>query len=257
LTYELRGTFSNKILTAEYYSREHSNDERGSVNLKLITNDIYSGFCSFSKSSVTTDDEIRVSPYIWYEGENVDLLNGTYEFCTECYNAKKVCCCASEEIDMPIFLDSEKRNIAAAFSNRKRRTLHFSRHLPEPYNQSSVWQMSRIEKDNEEGRDGGCIFFDTREDKCDIYERRPLDCRLFPFDIKLSDDKTEYIIGYYPDLCERELPYENEMKKYAHILRPYFFLLYPYLHIITSDVACARLKNAEFRKIANFKEFVF
>lgn len=186
LTYELRGTFSNKILTAEYYSREHSNDERGSVNLKLITNDIYSGFCSFSKSSVTTDDEIRVSPYIWYEGENVDLLNGTYEFCTECYNAKKVCCCASEVIDMPIFLDSEKRNIAAAFTNRKKKALHFSRHLPEPYNQSSVWQMSRIEKDNEEGRDGGCIFFDTREDKCDIYERRPLDCRLFPFDINLN-----------------------------------------------------------------------
>lgn len=254
LTYELRGTFSNKILTAEYYSSEHNNDERGSINLKMITQDIFSGFCSFSKSSVSTDDEIRVSPYIWHIGENVDLLNGTYEFCTECYKEHAVCCCASEEIDMPIFLSSEKSNITAVLPKKKKRSLHFSNHLPAPYNESSVWQMCRIEKENEDGR---CTFFDLNEGKCNIYERRPLDCRLFPFDIKLEDNKSEYIIGYYPDLCERNLPDEREMKKYAHILRPYFFLLYPYLHIITSDAACARLKNAEFRKIANFKEFVF
>lgn len=257
LTYNLHGTFSNKILTAEYYSSEHNNDERGSINLKLITNNIFSGFCSFSKSSVTTDDEIRVSPYIWHAGENVDLLNGTYEFCTECYNEHAVCCCASEEIDMPIFLETERSNIFASLPKRKRKSSKFFNPLPSPYNQSEVWQMCRVEKDVEDKKDSRCTFFDTNDNKCNIYERRPLDCRLFPFDIKLADNKTEYIIGYYPDLCDRALPDEREMKKYAHILRPYFFLLYPYLHIITSDAACARLKDAEFKKIANFKEFVF
>lgn len=257
LTYDLRGTFSNKILTAEYYSSKHSNDERGSINLKLITDNIFSGFCSFSKSSVSTDDEIRVSPYIWHAGENVDLLNGTYEFCTDCYKEHAVCCCASDEIDMPIFLDTEKRSIASALSKIKRRTTNFCNPLPAPYNQSSVWQMRRIEKNSEDKKDTRCTFFEPNEQRCTVYERRPLDCRLFPFDIKLAENKAEYIIGYYPDLCDRNLPDERDMKKYAHILRPYFFLLYPYLHIITSDVACERLKNAEFRKIADFKEFVF
>lgn len=257
LTYDLRGTFSNRILTAEYYSSEHSNDERGSINLKLITNNIFSGFCSFSKSSVTTDDEIRVSPYIWHAGENVDLLNGTYEFCTECYNEHAVCCCASDEIDMPIFLDTEKRSIAAALPAKKRKKIDFSNPLPAPYNQSSVWQMRRIEKNSENKKETRCTFFDPNEQRCNVYNRRPLDCRLFPFDIKLAENKAEYVIGYYPNLCERNLPDEREMKKYAHILRPYFFLLYPYLHIITSDAACERLKNAEFKKIADFKEFVF
>lgn len=257
LTYDLRGTFSNRILTAEYYSSEHSNDERGSINLKLITNNIFSGFCSFSKSSVSTDDEIRVSPYIWHAGENVDLLNGTYEFCTECYNEHAVCCCASEEIDMPIFLDTEKSNITATLPRRKRRTLKFYNPLPAPFDQSSVWQMHRIEKNTACKKETRCTFFEPNEERCNIYASRPLDCRLFPFDIKLAENRAEYIIGYYPDLCERTLPDEREMKKYAHILRPYFFLLYPYLHIITSDVACERLKNAEFKKIANFKEFVF
>lgn len=257
LTYDLRGTFSNRILTAEYYSSEHNNDERGSINLKLITNNIFSGFCSFSKSSVSTDDEIRVSPYIWHAGENVDLLNGTYEFCTECYNQHAVCCCASEEIDMPIFLDTEKSSIAATLPKKRRRAINFSIPLPAPYDHSSVWQMRRIEKNSTDKKDTRCTFFDPNEQRCNVYERRPLDCRLFPFDIKLADNKAEYIIGYYPDLCERALPDEREMKKYAHILRPYFFLLYPYLHVITSDVACERLKNAEFKKIADFKEFVF
>lgn len=117
--------------------------------------------------------------------------------------------------------------------------------------------MSRVEKDSDNGKEESCTFFDMSKKRCSIYERRPIDCRLFPFDIKLADNKAEYIIGYYPGLCERNLPDEREMKRYAHILRPYFFLLYPYLHIVTSDVACARLKDAEFRKIADFKEFVF
>lgn len=257
LIYDLKGTFSNKILTAEYYSRERNNDERGSINLKMIANDIFSGFCSFSKSTVSTDDEIRVSPYIWHAGEDVDLLNGTYEFCTECYNENAVCCCASEEIDMPVFLDSEKYRISSAIPRRNRRRMSFCSPLSDPYDKSKIWQMQREEKGAGDKKVECCTFFDKNTNKCAVYEKRPLDCRLFPFDIKLSDDKTEYVIGYYPSLCERNLPDEEEMKRYAHILRPYFFILYPYLHIITSDAVCVRLKNAEFKQIANFREFVF
>lgn len=259
LTYSLEGRFSNKVLTAEYYSRENARDERGAINLKLIDSNILSGFCSFSKLSSTSDDEIRVSPYIWVAGEGIDLLNGTYNFCTDCYKQKAVCCCASEEIDMPLFFESEINAIRSGLSKKKRSTKNYSQPLSEPYDQCRVRQISRLEKAKPDGQleYSRCYFFDMETKQCKIYDNRPIDCRLFPFDIRLSGNKAEYIIGYYPDLCDRELPEFSEMKKYAHILRPYFFLMYPYLHIITSDVACERLKDADFKEIGKFKDFVF
>ena len=101
--YILEGRYRNKILTAEYFSQSESVDERGSINLKLIDSDILSGFCSFSKVA-TTDDEIRVSPYVWVSGKNQNLLDGTFEFCHACHEEHRGCCCASEKVDMPVFL---------------------------------------------------------------------------------------------------------------------------------------------------------
>lgn len=258
LTYSLTGLFANRVLTAEYLSKESRVDERGAINLKLISSDILSGFCSFSKLSSQVDDEIRVSPYVWVAGENVDLLDGTYDFCTECYKEKAVCCCASEEIDMPLFLEAESALIRSKLSNKQRSLKTYSQNLPAPYHESNIRQILRAALKTPIGEcKSKCHFFDLDSKRCRIYAGRPIDCRLFPFDIKLSKNKSEYVIGYYPDLCERELPDFTIMKKHAHILRPYFFLLYPYLHIITSDVVCERLKNADFKEIASFKDFIF
>lgn len=257
-TYSLKGRFINRILTAEYYSQEGNLDERGAINLKLIDSKILSGFCSFSKLS-TTDDEIRVSPYIWVEGESKDLINGTFDFCTKCFEEHKVCCCASEKVDMPVFLNSEVSLIRNQLSNKTQGKNTFSKPLTAPFQNSQIRQMMRDEKKEKDGQlvYTKCHFYDMDNQSCKIYNGRPLDCRLFPYDIKLSKDKKEYIIGYYTELCERNLPDEATMKKRAHILRPYFFLLYPYLHIVTSDEVCQRLNNADFQKIANFQDFVF
>lgn len=256
-TYSLKGKFSNNILTAEYYSQKGNIDERGAINLKLIDREILSGFCSFSKLSSSVDDEIRVSPYIWVVGENKDLLNGTFDFCTKCYEEHKQCCCANEKVDMPIFLNSE----IALIRNQsvKKEKNYFSKALKAPYQNSNVRQMKREERTKPDGtiEYTKCYFYNVEVQKCQIYSGRPLDCRLFPFDIKLSKDKTEYVIGYYTELCNRNLPDQITMKKRAHILRPYFFLLYPYLHIITSDEVCQRLNAADFQEIDNFKDFVF
>lgn len=258
-TYMLKGKYTNKVLTAEYYSQNEAVDERGAINLKLIDKDILSGFCSFSKLSAFVDDEIRVSPYIWVSGENKDLLNGTFDFCTKCSLEHRVCCCANPNVDMPVFLNTELDLIRQQLPRNKTEKNSFSKSLSSPYNNSSVRQMKRDEK---KGPDDileytKCHFFDLDEQKCKIYEGRPIDCRLFPYDIKLSDDKKEYVIGYYTTICDRNLPELSVMKKKAHILRPYFFLLYPYLHMTTSNEVCQRLNSAEFREIAAFKDFVF
>lgn len=257
-TYSLSGVFANKILTAEYKSIKSNSDERGAVNLKMIDADILSGFCSFSKLSIA-DDEIRVSPYVWVAGEKKNLIDGTYDFCTDCYMEKAVCCCASEDIDMPLFLDSETNNIRSMLDRRRQSKSSYSIALPKPYEQTNVRQIIRDEKNNPDGKStvSKCHFFDYNSRQCRIYSGRPIDCRLFPFDIKLSKNKDKYIIGYYTDLCARPLPNHNIMRRNAHILRPYFFLLYPYLHIYTAESVCKRLKNAEFKEIASFQEFIF
>ena len=45
-----------------------------------------------------------------------------------------------------------------------------------------------------EGNAAGCVFY--RGGLCDIYEARPFDCRLFPFDIKMEPDGTFVWIVY-------------------------------------------------------------
>lgn len=258
-TYSLKGRFTNKVLTAEYYSNNGDADERGAINLKLIDRDILSGFCSFSKLSAAVDDEIRVSPYVWVSGENKDLMNGTFDFCTQCYTDHKVCCCASEKVDMPVFVNGELAAIRNQLVQKNTEKNSFSKALSDPFQKSAVRQMKREDKKEKDGTliSTKCHFYNAEEQKCRIYEGRPIDCKLFPYDIKLSEEKKEYIIGYYTDLCERSLPDLSTMKKKAHILRPYFFLLYPYLHIITSNEVCQRLNHADFQEIARFKDFVF
>lgn len=257
-TYTLKGKYTNKILTADYFSRNGNVDERGAINLKLIDKDILSGFCSFSKLA-TADDEIRVSPYVWVVGENKNLLDGTFDFCTQCYHEHKVCCCSSSKVDMPVFLNSELTLIRNQLPKKNTEKNTFSKNLSSPFQQSPVRQMKRDEKKDTEGKKiyTKCHFFSIEEQKCGIYDGRPIDCRLFPYDVKISENTREYVIGYYTELCARSIPDKTVMKKKAHILRPYFFLLYPYLHIITSEQVCERLNNADFEIIAKFNDFVF
>lgn len=258
-SYLLKGKYTNKVLTAEYYSKSEKVDERGAINLKLIDRKILSGFCSFSKLSANADDEIRVSPYVWVAGENKNLINGSFDFCETCFLEHKVCCCASDKVDMPIFLGNETALIRNQLSNKAQEKNVFSKNLSDPFQKSQVRQIKREEKKDSNGNVeySKCVFFNFEEQKCKIYNGRPIDCRLFPYDIKLSENKKEYVIGYYTSLCNRNLPDEAIMKKNAHILRPYFFLLYPYLHITTSEQVCEKLKNAEFQELYDFKDFVF
>lgn len=247
-TYKLTGTYRNKVLTGEYTSIGSYTDERGTINLKLISESILSGFCSFSKTSISVADQIRTSPYIWIDVESEDIINGTYAFCTECHNLGRKCCCASEEIDMPILLQNEARKLQSIDSQNKK--MHnFSRAI----GNTTIRQM------NASGNSANpifCHFYDSSKNKCKIYDIRPTDCRLFPFDIKLDHRTNEYYVGYYNDLCEN-LPDEETMKRYAHILRPYLFLLFPYANTINQDDVCVRLNNASFEKLYNLHDFIF
>jgi Fe-S-cluster containining protein len=248
-TYILNGTFKNGVLTGEFSSAGRYTDERGTINLKLISENILSGFCSFSKISNLPEDQIRMSPYVWVAGEDVNLLNGTYEFCTECHTAQKKCCCSSPEVDMPVLLQNEAQKIQS--SNPKHRKMReFSHNIKN----TSVRQINENSKMDGEKY---CHFYNTAERECKIYDIRPTDCRLFPFDIKLDVETNEYWVGYYSDVCERKLPDIEKMKIYAHILRPQLFLLFPYANTINDKSVCERLSKASFEKLYRLEEFIF
>lgn len=248
-TYKLSGTFKNYILTGEFTSVGKYKDERGTINLKLISENILSGFCSFSKISKLSDDQIRMSPYIWVAGEDTTLINGTYEFCTQCHNERKKCCCSSSDVDMPVLLNNEAQKIQS-LNPRKQRMRDFSRRIGNtPIRQINVTTSHSSEPH--------CHFYNCIENKCRIYDIRPVDCRLFPFDIKLDTNTNEYWIGYYNDLCDRQLPDIETMKQYAHILRPQLFLLFPYANTINNDDVCKHLSKASFERLYKLEDFIF
>lgn len=39
-----------------------------------------------------------------------------------------------------------------------------------------------------------CVFWDSKNTKCSIYENRPFDCKMFPFDIIYKDGKFFWIV---------------------------------------------------------------
>jgi len=104
-------------------------------------------------------------------------------------------------------------------------------------------QMRRVD-DNEEK---GCIFFVNNQ--CSIYNNRPIDCRLFPFDFKEIDG--EYWLIYYNsiDIC-RALPSDmNEIKNYAHNIRPLLDMLLPYMSECSDPIFSKRLEKQQYVKL--------
>lgn len=110
-----------------------------------------------------------------------------------------------------------------------------------------------------------CFFYDYQDKKCLVYDIRPLDCRLFPFDIRLNNTQrdgqpapdNEYWIGYYPSLCCKKLPTKEEMEKQIAILRPYFYILAPFVDSYTRNDIFPRLDNEEFEMLYRLRDIIY
>jgi Fe-S-cluster containining protein len=66
-----------------------------------------------------------------------------------------------------------------------------------PYADHNELNKLKIEKIKNNG-DGSCYFLDIKG-TCNCYDKRPLECRLFPFDIKEMDNKLFWIVW---DVCK-------------------------------------------------------
>jgi Fe-S-cluster containining protein len=265
MRFTLTGEFKDLILTGQYKATDGNKPERGSINLRLVE-DFLTGFCSFSNAA-KDKDPIRVNPYVWVPGDKKNLLNGTYEFCTECHKDGAVCCCSSERIDEPLLLPNETQSLVNWVKKEEgniKETI-----TPDYFSESikvskATLQIRRMKRaiNNDKSCASNCYFYDANHNKCKIYEKRPIDCKLFPFDVIINPKNGELHIGYYQHLCGRALPDQSEMIKYAQILRPYFFIFYPYAHTTSLKPVAPRLhkeiiSEEGFVDLGTLRDFLF
>ena len=52
-------------------------------------------------------------------------------------------------------------------------------------------KINAIKKKNDSTN---CVFWDEKNRSCSIYEKRPFDCRAYPFDIHLVNEKYHWIV---------------------------------------------------------------
>ncbi|HET6518100.1 MAG TPA: YkgJ family cysteine cluster protein [Nitrosopumilaceae archaeon] len=52
----------------------------------------------------------------------------------------------------------------------------------------------KIKAINKKNNSTQCVFWDDEKKNCSIYEHRPFDCRAYPFDIILIDNKYHWIV---------------------------------------------------------------
>lgn len=228
--YILEGEFKNQILTGKYVSNNRKKDERGTIVLRRINENLLSGYCTF----VYKDRQVYSSPYVLTLMEYHNVKRGTYGFCNGCIG-RFDCCCNCRSIDMPILLPQEAKQIA---SISRKPIEQFAVKLT-----TNLYQMKRTD----DKEDNGCIFFVNN--RCSIYNKRPIDCRLFPFDFKEIDG--EYWLIYYSniDIC-RALPNDREeLETCAHNIRPLLDIIMPYMSECSSPVFCKRLDKQNYEKL--------
>lgn len=96
-----------------------------------------------------------------------------------------------------------------------------------------------------------CFFVNN---KCSIYECRPIDCRLFPFDFKEIDGEYWLVCYNSVNIC-KALPTNNdEIKNFAHNVRLLLDMLLPYMSECSDPIFSKRLNNQQYVKLFTVKD---
>ena len=106
---------------------------------------------------------------------------------------------------------------------------------------------------NRQNNSTACHFY--KDCKCTIYDIRPIDCRIFPYDIKLENDGNYYLVYYLTDNCEIKNVNFNDLKTVSYNTRLFLRLLLPYLRE-WSDPYCSKklTKNENYKIICKIED---
>jgi Fe-S-cluster containining protein len=127
----------------------------------------------------------------------------TFHFCNIC--PKDSNCCTGKYVDLPVLTPEDTSRISQ-YSDLAASKFSFS-------GNSKLSNMKNINKK--------CYFYQSG--RCSIYEERPIDCKLFPFGIRLNE-KDELLLVLYASACPTEVnikPYFASAKELVKEFYPY------------------------------------
>ena len=107
----------------------------------------------------------------------LDIQNGCYDVCNNCHIGGK-CCSSFDKINAPVLNNDELIKIREMLNS-------------DDFYEVVDRNIYKLKLNNNE-----CIFL--KNGRCLIYKNRPLDCKLYPFDIIKKDFKY-YVVLYQLD----------------------------------------------------------
>ncbi|MFH1428002.1 MAG: YkgJ family cysteine cluster protein [Patescibacteria group bacterium] len=131
-------------------------------------------------------------------------LIGTFEFCKGCPTSKS--CCTGKTVDRPVLTPRDIFNIS---QNTKLSVDQFSVPVGNGLSEMKLCGTK-------------CIFY--KKGHCTLYNTRPIDCKIFPFDIR-RNKKKELMLVWYTTACPKKINaevYEQAIRPLLAEIQPYF-----------------------------------
>jgi len=151
---------------------------------------------------------------------------GTFSECTNC-NSNPVCCSYFDEINPPSLNKEELDNIKDIIGNDD-----FYNILDE-----NLFTLKT--------NGNNCIFYN--DNKCGIYDNRPLDCRLYPFDIMQIEEK--YYLVLYVLSCINYDNFQNNTSSIDSLINDFA----PWIESFTDERNFTKIKKKEYKIIKEIK----
>ena len=243
--YKFEGKINKNIINGTYEFTEDSDIESGTISLKIINDNFLYGVATYISDDENSDDIVQ-SPYALFRNTNNNL--GTFNLCSNCVGKSATCCC-NPNVDSPMLLPKEAETISKNmkiniedFANQ----IDFSK-MHKDYSLKDLYQMKRQENNN------NCYFY--KNNQCTIYEIRPIDCRIFPYDIKLENDGNYYLVYYKSKECQIMNEKIKDIKMVSYNTRLFLRLLLPYIREWSDKYCCSNLtKNDDYEKICKIED---
>lgn len=229
--YKFTGYINRNVINGVYKCPLDSEFEAGTISLKIVNENFLYGVATLISDDPNSDDIIQ-SPYALFR--NTDNNLGTFNLCSNCVGKSATCCC-NPDVDSPMMLPSEVEKISKEFNINQddfSKKIEFSK-MYNDFTLKDLYQMKRQKNSD------ACIFY--KNNQCTIYEMRPLDCRIFPYDIKLENDGNYYLVYYKSNKCQ--IIHENikDIKLVSYNTRLFLRLLLPYLREWSDKYCCTHL----------------
>lgn len=233
--YKFSGTIHKNVINGVYEYLDNCEIESGIISLKIINDNFLYGVTTYISTDQNNDDVIQ-SPYALFRNTENNL--GTFNLCHNCVNAKATCC-SNPAVDSPMILPNEALEISKATGTKIEEFANLV-DFASMYHDDTLKSLYQMKRQNHRN---ACYFY--KDCKCSIYDIRPIDCRIFPYDIKLEKDGNYYLIYYTTDHCEIRNIDSNNLKMISYNTRLFLRLLLPYIREWTDPYCSSHLTSHE------------